>query len=254
MRRNRLLIGRGIRTPAVLAVTERSALFDYVPGVLLGDLIDTTRCSPEAWHAVGAAYRQVHSIDADVDVATEMAIDAPMMDPVERAHADVEGASRGIERRLPEAMRHLPALHELIDVAAQSLLSAPVRLLHGDVNMWNVLVDVYDAWIIDWDDPVIGDPAMEIALLDKHASLFNGAGLDPAFFHGYGQTAVEPNTSLYRLIATLSWAASSDWDNWDRERLPDELRRRTAGWLETLLAYLTDIELHIGRTHQLCRP
>jgi hypothetical protein len=81
--------------------------------------------------------------------------------------------------------------------------------------------------------------------------LFNGNGLDPAFFHGYGQTCVEPNTALYRLIATLSWAASSDWDNWDRQRLPDETRRRMADWLQTLLAFLTDIQLHIERTHNL---
>lgn len=192
IRRNRLLIERGVPTPAILAATERSALFDFAPGTLLGDLIDTQVCGSEAWRAVGAAYRRVHSVDADVDVISALGVDVPTIDPVERAHADVEGSRTGIERRLPEAIRYLPALHALIDVAAHSLRSAPVRLLHGDVNMWNVLVDGHDAWIIDWDDPAIGDPAMEIALLDKHASLFDGVGLDAAFFEGYGQSCVEP--------------------------------------------------------------
>ena len=254
IRRNCLLIERGVPTPVALAATEPSALFDCAPGTLLGDLIDTDTSSAAAWRAVGAAYRQVHAIDADVDVITAVGVDAVTMDPVARAHADVAAASRGVERRLPDAIHRLGALHELIDTAAPSLRCAPLRLLHGDVNMWNVLVDDQAACIIDWDDPAIGDPAREIALLDKHASLFIGVGLDAAFFHGYGQSAIEPNTSLYRLILTLSWAASSDWDNWDRQRLPNELRRRTAGWLQTLLAYLADIELHLERTHQLCRP
>jgi hypothetical protein len=37
---------------------------------------------------------------------------------------------------------------------------------------------------IDWDLPEVGDPTMEIALLDKHASLFNRHELPPGVLQG----------------------------------------------------------------------
>jgi hypothetical protein len=38
------------------------------------------------------------------------------------------------------------------------------------------------AWLVDWDEPRVRDAAIEVALLDKHALLFNRRGLDPAYF------------------------------------------------------------------------
>ena len=110
-----------------------------------------------------------------------------------------------------------------------TLQAAPTALGHGDVHMWNMLVS-HDraATLIDWDAPRVGDPAKEIALLDKHASLFNRAGIRPAFFDGYGSTPVEPNTSIHRVVQTLSWATSDDWIDTERDPLVSaELAERT---------------------------
>ena len=119
--------------------------------------------------------------------------------------------------------------------------------------MWNVIVgdDGDRVWLIDWEEPRVCDPAMELALLDKHASLFNGRGLAPAFFDGYGRAAPEPNTSLHRVVQTVSWAASTDWDSFERQDLPADLRRRTHEWLGTLLAYVAELPAHIERLRSL---
>jgi hypothetical protein len=88
---------------------------------------------------------------------------------------------------------------------------------------------------------------MEIALLDKHAALFNGYGIDNAFYEGYGREPDEPHTSLHRVIQTMSWAASDDWTSF--ENYPGELRERTQYWLKVLLDYVEQLPTHIQRLH-----
>jgi aminoglycoside phosphotransferase (APT) family kinase protein len=119
--------------------------------------------------------------------------------------------------------------------------------------MWNVIVDDAGerAWLIDWEEPRVGDPAMEVALLDKHAALFNGRGLDGAFFDGYGHAPTEPNTSLHRVVQTVSWAASRDWASFEQQDLPAELHERTRQWLRTLLAYVAELPAHLDRLRTL---
>ena len=92
---------------------------------------------------------------------------------------------------------------------------------------------------------------MEVALLDKHAWLFNGRGLDPAFFAGYGRAPAEPNTSLHRVVQTRALGASWDWDSFERMAMPDELRARLRCWLTTLLAYVADVSPRIERLRAL---
>ncbi len=138
-----------------------------------------------------------------------------------------------------------------MDQSAPSLRGAVTALGHGDINMWNILVDEDRVWLIDWDEPRVGDPAMEVALLDKHASLFNGCGLDQAFFEGYGQPPAEPNTSLHRVVQTLRWVASSDWDSCERQTLSAELHARTHQWLRTLLVYVARLPAHLQRLRSL---
>src|SRR6266536_2099267 len=117
--------------------------------------------------------------------------------------------------------------------------------------MWNVIVSDDRAWLIDWDKPRIGDPAMEVALLDKHTSLCNGRGLGEAFFDGYGHPPAEPNASWYRVVQTVRWAAGSGWDSFERQGLPPALRARRRQWLSTLLAYVAQLPAHIERLRLL---
>lgn len=111
--------------------------------------------------------------------------------------------------------------------------------------MWNIIVDGDDVTLIDWDYPRVGDPAMEVALLDKHAALFNGRGLPAAFFAGYGHGPTEPNTSIHRIVQTLAWAASEDWAAF--ATMPPDLSARAAQWHQTLLAYVARLPAHVER-------
>ena len=109
--------------------------------------------------------------------------------------------------------------------------------------MWNVIVDEDRAWLIDWDEPRVRDPAMEVALLDKHAWLFNGRGLDPAFFAGYGARPAEPNTSLHRVVQAVRWVASEDWDSFEAtRRRPSCAHARAAGWPRWLATVRPDAQ------------
>ena len=114
--------------------------------------------------------------------------------------------------------------------------------------MWNVLVAHDRATPVDWDAPRVGDPAKEIALLDKHVSLFNRAGIRPAFFDGYCSTPVEPNTSIHRVVQTLSWATSDDWIDTERDPLVSaELKALHASWLPILLDHVRHLPRHLDR-------
>ena len=240
--------------PRLLAATAAASLHEFVSGTLLGDLIEAGRDSADVWRRVGLAFRCVHAVrfpsGLEGDVLPDRFVLHPV-DPAARLRARVDESEPGLRRRAPGAVAHLPALRELVERAAPSLREAGTALGHGDIHMWNIIVGDDRAWLIDWEEPRVCDPAMELALLDKHASLFNGRGLDPAFFEGYGRAAPEPNTSLHRVVQTVNWAASTDWDLFEREHLPADLHRRTRQWLSTLLDYVAALPAHIERLRPL---
>lgn len=232
--------------PALLAASERGSLIEFIDGHLLGDLIEAARDTAEVWRIVGAAYRRVHAVGfpaglAGEELAPDRFVVTPV-DPVEHLHRQIDDARPGLHQLLPDRVADLPALHEVVQDAAVALRAASAAFGHGDINMGNVLITPEQAVLIDWDSPRVADPAMEIGLLDKHASLFNEAGLPDAFFTGYGQPPVEPHTRLHRLVQTLEWATSSDWAAFEADpALPTELVHRARGWLPILVDYLRDL-------------
>lgn len=240
--------------PKLLASSSSGALYEFVQGTLLGDLIEAGQATEKTWRLIGEALRRVHEVEFPCGLYGEIRPDQVILqlnDPVAQMHRWLEEAVPGFRRRVPTVIEHLPSLHELIDRAADALRAAPSALGHGDIHMWNIIVAEDRATLIDWDSPIVCDPAMEIALLDKHAWLFNGRGIDPGFFQGYGKPAAEPNTSLYRIVHTVNWAGSSDWEEFERVGLPHEQLERTRQWLRTLQAYAGNIEKHIERLRQL---
>ena len=93
---------------------------------------------------------------------------------------------------------------------------------------------------------------MDIALLDKHASLFNRTGIPPAFFDGYGSRPIEPNTSIHRVVQTLAWATGDDWTDIERDPLVSaELKAQLASWLPILLEHVRDLPRHLDRLRAL---
>lgn len=242
-----------VPAPRLLAANPFGSLVEFVSGCLMGDLIEDGHDSAAAWRAVGEAYRGVHRVSFPSRVAGRLGPEGLVLrpsDPVAVLHELLDNATAGLRRRCPGAVGHLGRLHVVVDRCAGSLRTAPTSLLHGDVNMWNVLVDAKRAVPIDWDLPEVGDPAMEIALLDKHAHLFNSSGLPRAFFEGYGLSA-EPNTTLHRVVQTIQWVASDDWDELAAPDLPTELQTRTVGWLDTLQQYLSRLPEHLDRLSEL---
>ncbi|HEX2036220.1 MAG TPA: phosphotransferase [Chloroflexota bacterium] len=248
------LQAHGVPVPPLLAGTGHASLHEFAPGTLLGDLIETGRASAATWRLVGLAYRRVHDVRFPAGLAGEVQphqIVLRPLDPAVQLHASIEAAVPRLRRLVPEALEHLPALHALVDRAAPSLRTAGTSLCHGDPTMWNIVVGDDRAWLLDWDEPRIGDPAMEVALLDTHASLFNAHGLDPAFFDGYGHPAAEPNTSLHRVVQTMRWATGPDWQSLEQQGLPADMRARTRGWLQVLLSHVARLPAHLERLSTL---
>lgn len=255
--RARFFADHNLPAPALLAATDRASLMEFIDGSVLGDLIESGRDTAEVWQLVGAAYRRVHAVVFPSGLAGE---DLPpdrivldIADPAEQLHTLIDDAEPELRRLVPESVQYLPTLHDLVRKAAHSLRAAPTALGHGDINMWNVIVGPDRATLVDWDYPRVADPAKEIALLDKHASLFNGTGLPPGFFTGYGRQPTEPNTSIHRVLQTMWWAVSSDWDEFDNDPLVSaELKEiRTRVWRPALLAYVHELPRHIARLHTL---
>lgn len=254
--RARFLAEHDIPVPALLVANENGSLVEFIEGAVLGDLIESGQDTATTWRLVGDAYRRVHAVSFPAGLAgDELAPDRFVLtpvDPVEQLHRQIDGAGSGLERLLPDCVAYLPALHEVVENAAVALRAAPAALGHGDIHMWNVLVTERAATLIDWDFPRVADPALEVALLDKHASLFNGTGLPASFFDGYGRPAPEPNTSIHRVVQTLDWATSSDWAEFEADpQLPAEMKQRTRRWLPVLLDYLRDLPRHLDRVETL---
>lgn len=167
----------------------------------------------------------------------------------DRLHEVVDGAVDGLVRLLPVTVPLVLELHELIETAAPALRGTTTALLHGDVSMWNIIVAPVRATVIDWDDAAVGDPARELALLGMHASLFNCRGLPRGFFNCDGRGPIEPNTSLHRLIGTVWWLTSDDWDAF--ERLDPDLRARTRDWFRELLGWTARLLEHVAQLQTL---
>lgn len=253
--RARFLASHGVPAPAFLAGNDRASLHAFVPGVLLGDLIEAGAVTADHWRSVGRAFRKIHDIRFPALLMGEVAPDRIILhpyDPVAQIHGWIDGARSGLQERSPRVVTQLPILHEIVDHAAIPLRAAGTSLGHGDINMWNVIVSSEKTTPIDWDYPRICDPALEVALLDKHASLFNGHGLDNAFFEGYGRPASEPTTSIHRVVATLQWVTSADWAEFERDPvLPAELKERARDWQVTLWEYVERLTEHIARIQRL---
>ena len=75
----------------------------------------------------------------------------------------------------------------------------PARLIHGDLNLENVLVtDEGEVSIIDWSGGALGDPRYDIAvLLNKNAIPDLSESDHQAFFRGYGTEPVSQDGLRY---------------------------------------------------------
>ncbi|MGI8486763.1 MAG: phosphotransferase [Thermomicrobiales bacterium] len=209
--------------PRVLAMEGRGALHEFIHGRVIGDAIESGEMTGQMWRHVGEAFRKVHAVRFPDRLAGMVGPNEIVLHPCD----PVAGVQASIERALPRlrlmafdgavkgSFERLHGMVEMLDVAIRR---APVSLVHDDVNMWNIIVDAERAVIIDWDYPAVKSSLREIALLDKHAWLFNGlgrVGLPEDFCMGYGEVDL-PVVELYRVLETVVWAVSDDWATFAR--------------------------------------
>lgn len=251
--RARFLEAHALPAPRLLAGNGEASLHEFTPGAPLGQLIEAGQATPALWEQVGAAFRRIHAVGFPAGLEGALLPDQIVLrpcDPVADLHASLEAAIPGLARRAPQALEHLPALHELLDRAEAPLRAAPTALLYGDVRLDSIMIDGRATVLLDWSQALVGDPARELALLDDHALLGNGRGLDPAFFRGYGRPAPQPNTALQRAVQRCVWVASDDWDSACADQ-PPEQRALAQRRLQTLLAGLAQLPAQIEHLHTL---
>jgi aminoglycoside phosphotransferase (APT) family kinase protein len=162
----------GVRTPRLVDFDDGRELlsvpflvYERVRGEPLGGLDLEPACTPEVWRAVGRDLALVHTRIAAEGPIAELEIEVLDDDPRLLAEeVAMEGQFTALEARWLTRW-----LDELAPVA---LAPGPERLLHGDVQATNVMVDPgsleYLA-LIDWGAAGWGDPAQDFAGLPLRA-------------------------------------------------------------------------------------
>jgi spectinomycin phosphotransferase len=173
-------------------------LFPYLVGTNAREM----SLSPEQWHRLGAALRQIHDTELPDDIASQVnRHDYYQPPPV---YTDVRTYHQTIEQAAPRNLQHekLQSVWKshrevikqlLLDFkqASQQLhqQSPKLVLCHGDIHTGNVLVDeAGQLHIIDWDSPRYAPAESDLIFFRE-----NGTS---DFWDGYG--TVTPDERIYR--------------------------------------------------------
>lgn len=228
-----LLLKHDVPVPSILAQYDDESgsalLMEYRPGQLLGNVDDALpdEQRAEAWTAVGAALRKVHSIRLP-DGCSGIIV-GERVQPFEEGswgdfhyHQAVRHAENLLKRDL--GLRFdLASMMRVLKQAIPVLNERPLVLLHNDPHPWNVLVHeigghwTCSAWL-DWEYAWTGDPTWDLARLDLFRLKPIGP-TPPAFYEGYGNAPKDPERTIYELSIYL-WMADQYLDGEvDEERV-----------------------------------
>jgi aminoglycoside phosphotransferase (APT) family kinase protein len=243
-----LLEAAHVPAPRVLAVSDTALLATFERGQVLGEVMMTEAALvlDGAWHDVGRAWRQVHGIVPSGDVRARL-LGGPQREVAgwyERVIEDVHRHLHAVEHKRPELEVDVARVSRLFVEAKELLEARPVRLLHGDAHLWNVLVDLEAGrWrctaILDWECAEAGDPVWD--LVGLHLLHRRDVGRTPqAFFDGYGNPGPATVWALYELLHHL-WQAI-DVDAWPA---PLPSHRAATGYLRDLPDRLQHLEMQI---------
>ena len=220
-----LLLKHDVPVPAIVAHLDdesgRAVLMEYKPGSLLGDVVGslTDEQQAQAWRAVGAALRKVHSIHLSDRYAG--LIVGQRIQPFDEGtwgefhyHQAIRHAENLLKRELGIRFE-LSSMKRVLKQAVPLLNERPLALLHNDPHPWNVLVHETDGqWVcsawLDWEYAWSGDPAWDLARLE----IFRLKPIGPtpaAFCEGYGIVPNDPEWSIYELSIYL-WMANQYLD------------------------------------------
>ncbi len=228
-----LLLKYDVPVPSIVASHDDGSncavLMEYMPGLLLGNVVDTLTevQRAQAWRAAGTALRNVHSIRL-LDGCSGVIV-GERVQPFEEGswgdfhfHQAIQHANHLLKRDVGLHF-DLPSMKNVLKQAVPLLNESPVVLLHNDPHPWNVLVNevaghwTCSAWL-DWEYAWSGDPVWDLVRTD----LFRLKRIGPtpdAFYEGYGAFPREPNRSIYELSINL-WMADQYLDGEiDEERV-----------------------------------
>lgn len=238
-----LLASTDVPAPRVVGADRDALLLTLEPGQLLGDLASEPPADLDAaWRRTGRALRAVHEIVPPADLRGLLS-GGPQRAPMswdERVLADVDTHLAALVEQRPRIDVDDDRVRRLFEDARELLADRPLRLLHGDAQPWNVLVDRGGGrWactaLLDWEFAELGDPLWDLVRFDR----LRRRSLPPspaAFFDGYGDTGPAPVWELYELALHL-WQAV-DVDGWPQplasHRLADEYLAGLPARLERL--------------------
>ena len=244
-----LLEAADVPAPRALAVSDHALLATFEQGQVLGEMVAPRPAAAldDAWVDVGRAWRRVHEIAPSGEARTTL-LGGPQREVAgwyERVLADVHRYLHGVEHKRPELQVDAMRVHRLFAAARELLEARPVRLLHGDAHLWNVLVGrEADRWmctaILDWECAEAGDPVWD--LVGLHLVRRRDVGPTPqAFFDGYGDLGPPAVWALYELLHQL-WQAI-DVDAWP---VPLPSHRAATAYLRELPDRLAQLETQLG--------
>ncbi len=242
----------GIPMPNLYAADDAgNSLWEFIPGRPLADLVATGACNDTVWHQTGAALATVHAVIFPAPLQGPINAESVTLrpvDPVDQLQEKIQSNQRWAERHRP------PLVHVLDRVASfTAARSAQIRaerptVTHGDVNLLNIIAGPERVQLIDWDNPLVRYPLIELAALDEHAYLHGyHDGLPAAFFTGYGREVPADLLLAYRIVGCIGWLSGDDWTAWQNDpALPDLARKRTHRWHTRLQRWADETPNLIG--------
>jgi aminoglycoside phosphotransferase (APT) family kinase protein len=240
-----LLEAADVPAPRALAVSDTALLATFERGQVLGEVVTPAATRERLWQDVGRAWRGVHGIVPRGDVLARL-LGGPQREVTgwfERVILDVHRYLHAVEHRRPELEVDAARVHRLFTAARGLLEARPVRLLHGDAHLWNVLVDLESdrcTAILDWECAEAGDPIWD--LVGLHVLRRRDVGVIPqSFVEGYGDPGPATVWGLYELLHHL-WQAI-DVDAWPA---PLPSHRAATDYLRDLPDRLGQLEAQLG--------
>lgn len=186
------------------AVPHRRAcmVFSWLRGPLLADKLETVTIEP-----LGETMARLH--EAALQFVPPDGFIAPRFDTVYPYDLPFVVFTDASEDLLPPERRAVfSQAHEIVDTALGVLAArGPMRVLHGDLHMWNVKLNRAEIAVFDFEDMVWGWPVQDIA-----TSLYYFWGSDDfdrrwdEFRSGYERITAWPDTGGE--IATFIMARS----------------------------------------------